>query len=697
MKVRLLLNAGLLALAAPSAYAQSNSAEPALMDVIIVSGSRRDAAVETAISPEAAPRQGADITLLAARTPGGARIANGEISGQMQYRGLFGERLNLRVDGQRFASGGPNLMDPAFHYAPAPLVASLVIDRGVSPVSKGPGLAGGADAVFKRVGFAESGETEFRYDAVASWSSVNDGVSGGGVAGVASDDWRVNFLGAYEEGDDVEFKNGVIGGSSFKRAVYGASAGVRVFGGELSFDLRRHDTGPSGNPPFPMDIRFFNSDFARLSYEGPVGAAILRLALDYIDVEHAMNNFDLRPAPAPMMLREALADASTRRAEGSLEFDAFGGKLKLGGDLEEVRHDMKIVNPANAGFFVKAYPDIEQQRFGGFAEWRGGAGPVESEIGVRIDRHEYEAGVTRFGSALPMGPAMLANAFNNSDRSASDTTVDAVLRVWTQPAGGFIWRATLARKTQLPGYIQRFGWLPLNASGGLADGNIYVGDFNLQPEKALIAEIGFDYASDVFYARPTIYLRRIDDYIQGVPFDATPGVADTIIEMVSTMNGDPTPLRWANVDARLYGFDMDAGFKIAGPLRIDGVFNYVRGERRDIDDDLYRIAAPSATLGLSWDASRWSATFEARGVADQNKVSLTNGETPSDGYVVLSFYGDVEITDGVRLSAGVENIADKVYRDHLAGYNRNGFGDVAVGERVPGSGRSVFVRLSLSN
>jgi iron complex outermembrane receptor protein len=193
-----------------------------------------------------------------------------------------------------------------------------------------------------------------------------------------------------------------------------------------------------------------------------------------------------------------------------------------------------------------------------------------------------------------------------------------------------------------------------------------------------------------------LYVRQVDNYIQGVPFDATVGVADTLVEMVAASSGDPTPLRWDNVDARLYGFDLDAGYDFGGPLRVDGVLNYVRGERRDIDDNLYRIAAPNLTLGLTWDTQDWSATLEARAVAEQDEVSRTNSESATDGYVVLSAYGDWEIREGVRLAAGIENLLDHVYQDHLAGYNRNGFGDVPVGERIPGAGRGVFVRLSLS-
>jgi len=690
----LVAGASLIALGLSPALAQES--EPALQDVIIVTGSAPMSETLSVLRPENLPLEGADATYITARTPGGARIANGEISGQMAYRGLFGERLNLRVDGQRFASGGPNLMDPVFHYAPAPLIASVVVDRGVSPVSEGPGLAGGADAVLKRVDFASGEAVDFGYDLTLGGRSVNESVELGGVVGVATADWRLNLLGAWEEGSDGEYKNGVIGGTSFERGVSGLSAGVRVGQGELGVDLRRQNTGPSGNPPFPMDIIYFDTDFARASYKTPIGAAELEAAVFYTDVSHLMDNFSQRPAPAPMAQRATFAYATTRGAEISLGLDWMGGELLIGLDGEEVDHDVTITNPNNADFFVTAFPGITASRFGGFAEWTGSLGPVEGEIGVRVDENRFEAGEAELGTALPMGPRNLSAAFNTAEREGEDTTFDAVARLWTPEQDGLSWRLTLAHKQKMPGFIQRYGWLPTNASGGLADGNIYIGDLTLSPETAWIAEAGFDWRSEKAYARPTVYVREVDDYIQGVPFDDTPGMVDSPVEMIASMNGDPTPLIWANVDARLFGFDMDAGYDLDGPLRVDAVLSYVRGERRDIKDNLYRISPPSLTAGLSWEGADWSATFETRAVAEQDEVSVTNSELATPGYVVLNLHGDWQLRDGVRLSAGVENLLDQVYRDHLSGYNRNGFGDVALGRRLPGAGRGVFVRLSVA-
>lgn len=697
MKSILLASAGAaaaMALAAP-AYAQTPN-DGALRDVIVVTGGRADAATTDTASPEDQPVMGPDVTHLLARTPGGARIANGALSGQVQYRGLFGERLNLRVDGQRFASGGPNLMDPTFHYAPSTLVERIVIERGVSPVSEGPGLAGGMDAVFKRIDFSKGGDVTYGYDVTADARSADESYAVGGIAGAATQDWRFNLLGSYEEGSDTHFPGGTVASSSFERSVYGASGGARFGDSTVSLDLRRQNTGPSGNPPFPMDIIFFDTDFARLGYTTRWGETELDASVGYADVLHRMDNLSLRPAPAPAMQRASLAAATTRTANVALKFPALSGQLRLGVDGDDIDRDGTIINPANAAFYIHSFPEVSVKRFGGFAEWQGALGMFESELGVRVDQHKTDAGLASTGAAVPAMAAGLATAFNAADRSREDTTWDAVARLWTPEQGGLSWRLTLARKTREPGYVERYLWLPTNASGGLADGNIYVGAPGLKPETAWITEAGFDYRTATAYVRPTVYVRQVDDYIQGVPFDATPGVIDTPQEMVANMNGDPTPLRFANVDARLYGVDVDAGMVLGGPWRVDAVASYVRGERRDIDDNLYRVSPPSLTVGLTYEQPAWSATVETRAVARQNDVSATNSEAETAGYVLLNAFGSWTVSKGVRLSAGVENLLDQKYKDHLSGYNRIAGSDVPLGERVPGAGRGVFLRLGVA-
>ena len=135
------------ALVASPAFAEGDP----LTDIIVIG--QRDTATTDQIESDKEIVSTPDAAALVARAPGASLIDNGGLSGQVQYRGLFGDRILVRVNGQRFSSGGPNLMDPPLHYAPMALVDRIEVDRGISPVRKGPGLGGGVNAVLKQAQF----------------------------------------------------------------------------------------------------------------------------------------------------------------------------------------------------------------------------------------------------------------------------------------------------------------------------------------------------------------------------------------------------------------------------------------------------------------------------------------------------------------------------------------------------------------
>ncbi|WP_300529523.1 TonB-dependent receptor [Maricaulis sp.] len=678
-------------LAAPAA------ADHPLVDIITIHSQTPAHDTTQVLSPETLPpNAGPDPAALIARLPGAAAIGNGALSGQMQYRGLFGSRINIRIDDHAFASGGPNLMDPPLHYAPLPLVERFELDRGLSPVSAGPGLGGGLNAVLKRSQFGDSAGFTPQFDWSFSARSVDESYAAGGLTGIANERWRFHALYSIENGSDVESPRGMLAGTEHNRLVYGLGAGWRSDGHEISLDLRRTETGETGNPPFAMDIRYFDTDMARLAYTIDLGEQQIRLSAGYSDVAHAMSNFRLRPAPPAMRQRETFAYATTKTLSAEYELPAMGGQITFGTDLSRSEHDVTITNPNNAGFYLGSFAGIEVDRTGVFAEWTG-TGPLgwSAEIGLRADHHQARGGEAFTGPAVPMGPSMLAVGYNAGELDWDDSTIDVAGRFWREVSDTLTARFALAHKSRVPGYVERFAWLPTPASGGLADGNTYVGDRQLEPETAIIAEAGFDWQGGRAYARPTVYWREIDDYIQGVPFDDTPGVINSPVEMISNMNGDPTPLRFANVEARLYGFDLDFGYRLSERWHVDGVASWVRGERRDIDDNLYRIAPPSLRLGATYESGAWYATLEGLVVAEQDRVSRSNSEQATDGYAIANAYAGWSLGDGMTLALSAENLLDEDYEQHLAGYNRNAASVVGLGERLPGTGRSIGLRLSL--
>lgn len=674
---------------------ETDKADTVLTDTIVVTASLPQAEQEDALTRPEQIAMAPDAAAIAARTPGGALVGNGALSGQLSYRGLAGQRVLGRVNGQRFASGGPNAMDPPLHYAPSVLVERIEIARGVAPISSGPSLAGAVNAQLVETQFSASTALAPQMRFSSQYRSVDDSYAVGGMAGLANEHWRIGVIASREEGDDYEFAGGTAVGTSFERNLYGVHAGFRTGPGELFVEYRRSETDPTGNPPFALDIVYFDTDFVQGGFRGEIAENVaLDLRLGHVSVRHLMDNQTTRqPAPPAAMARATFADADTTTAEASLRFGKARNYVQIGGDAELVDKFVTITNPFNPDFFIEAQPNLQSERIGAFAQWRGGLGGIEMELGARVDRTEQSAGIPQLGSAVPMGPRTLASAFIAADRERSETTVDAVLRAWL-PLDTITPRLTLARKERVPSLLERFGWLPTEASFGLADGNIYVGNLDLAPETAWIAEAGFDLDGDSFSVRPTVFYRRVDDFIQGGPFDATIGVIDSPVEMVANMNGDPTPLRFGNVDAELYGVDLDLSIRPVERIELSGTASYVRGKRRDIDDNLYRLAPANLRLSAAWIGDRLSFGAELVAAAEQDKVSLSNDEEASDGYAVVGLFARYAFSEAIGIEAGVENLFDAEYAPHLAGRNRVGASDVAIGERLPGAGQGGWVRFN---
>ena len=125
--------------------------------------------------------------------------------------------------------------------------------------------------------------------------------------------------------------------------------------------------------------------------------------------------------------------------------------------------------------------------------------------------------------------------------------------------------------------------------------------------------------------------------------------------------------------------------------KVESTLSFTRGKRDDINDDLYRIAPLNGLISLTHQREKWFASIEALFYARQSKVSRTNNESKSSGYGLLNLRGQVDLTEYFSISAGIENVLDKKYTDHLAGTNRVANSDVPVGEKLPGYGRSAYI------
>ncbi len=645
------------------------------------------------LTPDRATPNAPDTTAMLQLVPGGGVVDNGPLSGQIQYRGMFGNRVGVRIDDMYVTPGGPNWMDAPLHYAPRMLLESLEVARGIAPVSAGAEIIGGsAHAKLKRSQFTEDDGFAIAADAQVSGRSVDSSVAGGGIVSLANDRHRFQLVGSAEVGDDMHAARGRIVPTQFERYTYGGGYGVRLAEEhEIGVSYRHNDTGRTGNPALPMDIKYVNTEIAQFEYRGSWRGAQLAASANFMDVDHVMENFGLRTPPAsPDQFRSthATSDAFGYEARASLPLCA--GLFAFGTDGHRVEHDMDVSNPRNPAFFVHNFNHVDRDRYSLFGEWKRDFGERwKLELGVRYSLIRMDAGNVDALPAQMLPPARrLRDAFNAADRDEFDHLVDAVVKVSVVPWRG--WRIELSggRKTRAPSYIERYAWLPLETTGGLADGNNYVGDIGLDPETSYLVDLGVEWRHAAFYLAPRAFYHWVDDYIQGVPS------TDPDVIAVSTLNGDPTPLVFSNVEAELWGVDVPYAVRLPLNLQLDGTLSWVRAKRRDIHDDLYRIAPLRGRTTLSYLGDGWKVGVEGVYAARQHHVSATNGEAPSGGWGVMNVFASWEFYDGVELEIGGDNVLDNDYAPHLAGISRIDSSGVRAGEHLPGPGWSFYGRLT---
>jgi len=242
-------------------------------------------------------------------------------------------------------------------------------------------------------------------------------------------------------------------------------------------------------------------------------------------------------------------------------------------------------------------------------------------------------------------------------------------------------------KTRAPSYQELYLWLPLEATGGLADGRTYVGDLNLEEERS--NEIVVGVASDMgrFSLSPQIFFRKVNNYIQGIPSTGM------LANMVSTMMTGAPALQFSNVDAEIWGTDVAWRFDINDSWALDGIASYSRGRRTDTSDNLYRLAPLNGSVGLTYAVESWSIKPEITFYAKQDEVSAFNGEQATSGYELINVAYAWNPVESLRVEARIDNLLDETYQDHLAGINRAMGSDIPVGERIYGTGRTISAGL----
>lgn len=662
--------------------AESLDEQPVQLAPVVVTATRPESPLTIETDPKL-PRQpvpasdGADYLKT---IPGFSAIRNGGSNGDPVLRGMFGSRLNLMTNDGAMPGACPSRMDNPLSYISPETYDSLVVIKGPQTVLWGPGASAGTVRFEREHLYFDEPEIRTTGSLTGGSYGRNDQVldlSAGAPLGYVRTQLNRSESDDYEDGD------GNVVPSAWKKWNTDVALGWTPDADTLVELAAGVGDGEARYAARSMD----GSQFERESYTLRAEKRNLGGTLDGIEAslfhntaDHVMDNYSLRdpnpdgPMPMPM------ASNVDRRTIGgrialSWTFDAFD--LTAGMDAQESRHRGRRAPGVDAYLALPRVTDAEFSNAGIFGEGTWHLSNQQRLVaGARLDRAEATDRRATIGSGMMAAP-------NPTAGDSREETLRAGFMRFEHDLSRLplTWYAGLGHTERMPDYWELFS----PNMGPMGAPNAFAG---VDTEKTTQLDLGMQYRSKRVDAWVSAYLGRIDDYIL---FTYSTG----------GMMGLSSSVR--NVDADIRGAEVGFEYRPAAHWTVGTTLAYAWGENRDANTPLPQMPPLEARLTLGWDNTHWSAGALVRAVASQDRVAIGQGNVvgrdlgESAGFATLALNAGYRFNQRLQLSAGIDNVFDRTYSEHLNLAGSADFGYPADPVRINEPGRVVWLKLNLLN
>ncbi len=667
------------AVAVPDAL---SDASPIDFERVVVTAARPVAALTWETDPRL-PRQpvpasdGADYLKT---VPGFSAVRNGGSNGDPVLRGMFGSRLNLLTNDGAMPGACPSRMDNPMSYISPETYDALVVVKGPQTVLWGPGASAGTVRFERDREFYEESTWRLAGSALAGSFGRNDQVADatfGARPGYARVSANRSESGDYDDGDGNRV------GSAWKKWNADVAVGWTPEADTLVELASGFGDGEARYATRGMDGAQFERTHHGLRFEKEnIGERLRAVEANvyYNLADHVMDNYSLRdPNPAGPMPMPMASNVERRTTGGraAATFDLGAVELVAGADLMDSRHRRRSAMGRGA-YEAQAWDtDARFDNRGLFAETSiardGGARWIG---GARVDRAGAEDGRDSVAAGHGHGGHGMPNP--TAGQSREETLAAGFLRYEHGAKGSpWSWYAGVGHTERMPDY-----WELFSADMGPADAvNAFSG---LETEKTTQLDIGMHYRRSGLHVWVSAYAGQVDDFIQ---FRYVQGGMMDGMSQVS------------NIGARTRGAELGAELRAGDSWTLGGAMAYARGEDRDSGRPLPQMPPLDTRITAAWDNGTWSAGALVRVVAAQDRVAPGYGNVvgqdlgPSAGFGTLALNAGWRISDRVQLTAGVDNVFDRAYSEHLNLAGNADFGYPADPVRINEPGRTLWVRV----
>jgi iron complex outermembrane receptor protein len=609
-------------------------------------------------------------------------------------RGQSQNRLNIILDGAYMYGGCPNRMDPATSYAKTESYDQVTIIKGSQTVTNGPGGPGGT-VLFERETERFLPDEKLRgsfsvgYQGNADTKEASLDVAAGNQTGF------LRLLGSYADSGNYEDGDGYRVNTAFESknamAIFGLTPDDDT-SIELSFEATRDEDVLY--PGAKMDAPYSDNDTVRFKFKrdaevGPFSA--MRAELYSSSIDHLMDNYSLRAVGPMKMATETSSDTFGGTISADLVTDG-GTEWTFGIDHQtNEREARRYFGPGAGGdpasLHAVMWPDVDTAISGIFAEFSRSLSDSNSiKAGLRYDHVSTtirDADVVT--NARGLSPNNLfTDYYGDTAENEDEHNIGGFFTFEHRLSHETALFGTLSRSVRTADATERYlaGDHPMAA-------NRWVGNPNLDPEKHHQIEFGVNSNKSSWDLSASLFYNRVSDFI----------LRDRARGQDGILQSDGATI-YRNVDATLYGFEIDTGMRWNSNWSSRATMSYVHSENRTDDRPIAQTPPLEGTINLEYNQSNWYAGAKLIAQTKQTRVEddtatdsgLDADKTP--GWAIINLYGGYNITDNTTIKAGVDNLLDKTYAYHVNRADLNPFNPDAVQVNEPG--RSAWIRLNMS-
>jgi iron complex outermembrane receptor protein len=651
---------------------------PAIVhESVTVIGKVPRASLESQPARESSAR---DIGEALTEVSGVSKVRKGGIANDVVLRGFAGKDLNVLVDGERMYGACPNSMDPSAFHADFAEIERVEIGKGPFDVRNQGSLGGVVNIITRRplMGFRTS----------ANFSAGSQGYLNPALTASYGAE-RLSALGGfsyrraepYTDGSGKRFSEygnfrpGLVESDAFRVGTAWANVAVRPRRNHtLQFAFTRQEADHVLYPYLMMDAVYDNGDRLNFGYEigGSGLVKSLRLQGYFTDVSHWMTD-EFRTSS--LNLPRSYSMGTRAKTE------TFGGKVEatlrsLVIGVEAFRRAWDAATEmAGSGYAPQfSIPDATTDVLGFYADYGTNlTNDLRLSLGGRLDTAKAAADPAKANTNLYY-------AYHSTVlTSATDTYPSGSVRLSYSLSPALEVSGSFGHMVRVPDARERYFALKRMGSD-------WVGNPGLRPSKNTGIDLGFSWRGRGLSVEPSFYWNSIADFVivmNQARQNDVPGVMNTMARS------------YQNVDAAIYGSDLDVAYSLTSKFFLAGGLAVVRGTQTPRPDlgavsrNLAEIPPFSSRASLRYDDGRVMAEVQGIFAGAQTRINSELREEATPGYVVLNLRLGWNLL-GATVRLGLDNLLDKAYFDFLS-YQRDPFRS---GVRVLEPGRNLYLSLS---